>query len=47
MGIRKRRYNYPQIIPDTFTFSPVLLGEVKNEIMTVGIKKSSSILVLV
>ena len=34
--------SYPWIIPDAFAFSTVSLGDVKNEIWDLGVRKSSS-----
>ena len=42
VSIKEIQECYPEIIPDVFTFSPVSLRDIKNEIMNLHVKKSSS-----
>ena len=41
MNIRKIRENYPQVIPNKFTFSTMFLGEVKKERKNVVLRNHS------
>ena len=40
VSIKEIKKNQPQIIPDALTLSPVTLGDVKKEIMNLGVVKN-------